>query len=173
MRRKFLCEIGFSLFVVLVAMESAALAQTINPPVVKPPVKVQAPVTPVPTPPAKAEVFQALKSAHQLLSEANHDYDGHRAKADQEVHKALKDLGYHHKKGEPGSAPKDGPAAAKKAAPASQPATHEAQATSDEQLRQARHLLRGVLSQLGSSHPHAAGHVKAAIHEIDRALTVR
>ena len=48
--------------------------------------------------PAQAEAIKALRSAHKLLAEADHDYDGHRAKAAKEVHKALKELGFQPKK---------------------------------------------------------------------------
>ena len=36
------------------------------------------------------------RSAHRLLVEADHDYDGHRARAAHEVHKALEELGARH-----------------------------------------------------------------------------
>ena len=38
------------------------------------------------------EVLKELHHAHRLLEEANHDYDGHRAKAAEELHKAIKAL---------------------------------------------------------------------------------
>ena len=41
-----------------------------------------------------AEVLNTLKSAHQLLLSADRDYDGHRALAAKEVHKALMEVGH-------------------------------------------------------------------------------
>ena len=50
--------------------------------------------------PAKAlattEVINTLKSAERLLVTADHDYDGHRALAAEEVHRALAELGHRH-----------------------------------------------------------------------------
>jgi len=121
--------------------------------------------------PAQAEVVKALRLAHKLLVEADHDYDGHRAKAAEEVHKALKDLGYRHKKPLPGSPLANGTAAPK--THSGQPAVHEPQANSDAQLRQAQEILQGVSKQLGSNHPKAAANVNAAIGEINTALSIR
>ena len=41
-----------------------------------------------------AEVMQTLRGAQSLLANADHDYDGQRAKALAEVHKALVELGH-------------------------------------------------------------------------------
>ncbi len=87
MRRASFRKIRLSLFTVLVAVGSAALAQ--------------APVT---TANSQAAV-QALKTAHALLATANRDYDGHRALADHEVRKAMTALGYRYRKVRTGVAP--------------------------------------------------------------------
>lgn len=125
-----------------------------------------------------AEIVNALKTAHQLLVAADHDYNGHRALAAKEVHKALVEMG-HHKyppTAQPGAAVNTtaGGAAAKKAAHASgQGAGHEAQAASDAQLRQAQQLLQGALSHINARHPKAAANLQAAIDEINTALTIK
>jgi hypothetical protein len=41
------------------------------------------------------QVREALHRAHHLLVEADHDYDGHRARAAHEVHLAIEELGGH------------------------------------------------------------------------------
>ena len=159
MRRKFFWEIGLSLLVVLAALASAASAQTAT--------------TPAPKQPAKAQLVQALKSAHQLLAAADRDYNGHRARAAQEVRKALKELGCHHKTAQAGSTPNNGAVAPKQTASSGQPPVHEPQANSDAQLRQSQQILQGVLKQIGARHPKAAADVKTAIGEINAALSVR
>jgi hypothetical protein len=50
---------------------------------------------------------------------------------------------------------------------------HEAQTTSDAQMRQVQQLLQGSLTQMTARHPQAAANIKAAIAEIDKALAVR
>ena len=40
----------------------------------------------------KGTVLHELRAAHKLLIEADHDYDGHRLKAAEKVHKAIHDL---------------------------------------------------------------------------------
>jgi hypothetical protein len=104
--------------------------------------------------PASSAVVAALKSAHTLLVTANHDYEGHRAKAAKEVHQALRALGYH---------------AAVSTASVSTPSSkvHEAQANSDTQLLQAQQILHGVAGQVST------GHVARAINEINKALAIR
>jgi len=108
-----------------------------------------------------AQALQDLKKAHQLLNEANHDYHGHRARAAEEVHHALRELGHNHK-----------PAAGPKAAPKSAD-TKEAQALSDSQLKQAQQLLQGSLTHLGTRHAKAHANVQAAITEINQAFASR
>ncbi len=150
MRRNLLRGIGSGLlFLVGLAAVSAVVAQT----------------TPGENVPA---VVTALRSAHKLLAEADRDYEGHRAKAAEEVHNALRELGYRPKKAPPGSPANPGPKA-----PSGQAPVHEPQANSDAQLRQALEILQGVSKQLGNSQPKVAANVKAAMGEINTALGIR
>jgi hypothetical protein len=119
---------------------------------------------------AVTEVINTLRTAHQLLTAADHDYDGHRALAAREVHKALKELGHRQTNAQTGAA---GTAGTKKAATVGQTKGNESQANSDAQLRQAQQLLQGVLPQFGTRHPKAAGNVKAAIGQINAALAIK
>ena len=119
----------------------------------------------------KAELVTELKAAHKLLVEANRDYDGHRARAAEEVHKAIKELGgkHHSTRVRPGSPvvpPAAGPGHPKL------PKVHEAQANSDSQLREAHAILRGLEAELGAHHSKAAANVAAAIAEIKTALKI-
>jgi hypothetical protein len=108
---------------------------------------------------ASATVLEDLKKAHHLLVHAIHDYDGHRAKATHEVHKAMKELGYTHKAG------------AAKSAPGT--ATKENQPASDAQLCEAQELLQKAESSLTGRHPKAHANVRAAIGEISTALKIK
>jgi hypothetical protein len=124
-------------------------------------------------PAATGELVATLKSAHILLMEADHDYDGHRHRAAVAVGKAMKVLG---------------------AAPPEMDTTkgrHERQAASDAQLRQAQTILQAAVAAMGTgssnaakskAHPKAqkakghAGalkHVTTAIEEITTALGIR
>jgi hypothetical protein len=116
----------------------------------------------------KVELIEQLISAHKLLAEADRDYDGHRALAAKEVHKAIKELSgnHHHKKAQTTTPP-----VAK--AKAKHPPMREAQATSDAQLSQALAILQGVQANLSASHPKAATNVTAAIAEINTALKIK
>ena len=119
---------------------------------------------------AHAGLIKTLRQAHELLINADHDYDGHRAKAAEEVHNALKELGHHPKKANTGN----GAATKPKAAKTGGGKTHESQATSDAQLQQALQLLQGTLTHLNSGkHPKAAAKVKAAITELNTALKIK
>ena len=124
---------------------------------------------------ATAEVVNAWKSAHQLLVVADHDYDGHRALAAREVHKALMELGHKQSDAVTGAVGAANPSAAgqKKASLTSQAKGNESQANSDAQLRQAQQLLQGVLPQFGTRHSKAASNVKAAIGQINAALAIK
>jgi hypothetical protein len=169
-RRTSFRNIGLSLFVVLVAVESAALAQTV-------PTRrhhytypqqttsvVLAPTTATST--GNSQLVQALKSAQRLLATANRNYDGHRASAAQEVRKAMAALGYRPKKAQAGSTLNPG-------AVAGQAAIRKSQANSDAQLSQARQILQGALMQTNASRPKASTHLKAAIVHINAALSIK
>ena len=155
MCRNLSCVTGLSISLFFVGLASTTWAQA----------------TPVKESP-HAEVIKILRHAHRLLVIADHDYDGHRAKAAAEVHKALKELGYHHPKAQPAK-----PAANGTVVPphAGQPKVHEAQATSDQQLREASAHLEKALNRLTSTgkHPKATANVRAAIAEIKTALKIK
>lgn len=144
----------------------------------------------------KMMALETLHRAHRLLVEADHDYDGHRAKAAESVHKAIEEIEAHHraKLGLTGTAPASSapvstapaksPVKATAAAPGSASVVkgagagkglhdHEAQGVSDAQLRQAQQLLQGSLSEISVRHPHAVAHVEHAIAEINMALKIR
>jgi hypothetical protein len=120
---------------------------------------------------AKHAVLQSLRQAHKLLVNADHDYDGHRARAAEEVHKAIRELEGKHRvnKAQTGMAP----VVTTKPAKVRQPAMHESQANSDAQLRQALTILQGVQTELNSHHPKAFANVTAAIGQINTALRLK
>jgi hypothetical protein len=161
MRRKSFLGIGLLAFAIVagLGLEVAAWAQVVT-------------VGPVQGS-TKAQVVQALKSAHKLLAAANRDYNGHRAQAAQHVQGALKALGYHPKKARPAASPNLAIAAAPRPAVSGKPAVHEVQSTSDAQLRQAQQILAGALTTMSAGHPKAAAKINAAIAEINVALSIR
>ena len=120
----------------------------------------------VPAAPAatKTELIQELRSAEKLLVEADRDYDGHRAKAAAEVHKAIKELGGKH------AGKKLHSASTAKVKPGKGTAVHEPQATSDSQLQQAQAILQGIPTK---SYPKVTANVTAAITEINTALKIK
>jgi hypothetical protein len=120
-----------------------------------------------------AELIKTLRRAHKLLVEADHDYAGHRAKAAEEVHKALEGLGFHHKKVQPGTTAGNGTVVPPQTAHPPQPKVREPQANSDAQLRKARKHLKEALTLFSGTHPKATGNVEKAIGEIDTALGIK
>jgi hypothetical protein len=163
MRWNLLCGLGLSISGILGGL-SLASAQAVT------------------TPPAKGAAKHAsqsvavknLRQAQKLLAEADHDYDGHRAKAAEGVHKALEEMGHKHhaKKVVAGSTPAT-TAAIPKAAHSGKQGEQEAQAVSDSQLGQAQHLLETSLTEITAQHPRAVAHVEKAIAEIKAALAKR
>jgi hypothetical protein len=104
-----------------------------------------------------AQVIHELHEAKHLLDHANHTYNGHRAKADHEIGKAIhvlhpehhKHHAHHHHKTEPQSA-------------------------SDTQLRMAEKLVRAAAHEL-KKHNDAKAHeasklLHQALHEIEQAI---
>jgi hypothetical protein len=126
---------------------------------------------PLPTVTAKHLTLEHLRQAHRLLVEADHDYDGHRARAAEELHKAIRELeGKHHANAvQPGIAP----TVTSKPATPNSAAHHESQGNSDAQLRQALQLLQGTMPHLSGNHPKAATRVNAAIREIEISLKLK
>src|SRR5271166_1119192 len=164
MRRRVLNLVGCSLIICLAGTvpQSAVLAVV--------------PGAIVPTASPHYQVMQSLKAAHRLLSEADHDYQGHRHLAAEEVHKAIEELGHHHHKtGTVAGSTATGVLVAmpKNAAHSPHGKVHESQAESDSQLQQAQQVLEAALQRLGASHSKAAANVHAAIAQINIALSVR
>jgi hypothetical protein len=116
----------------------------------------------------KNAVVTVLHQAHALLQSANHDYDGHRAKAAEQVMHAIHALGHHHHHGQHTALQ-----AAQQIAGAfgGGGAIKEPQAQSDAQLKQAGQLL----TSLNGSVPNAkaAEHIQAALSELNTALKIR
>ena len=112
---------------------------------------------------AMAQVLSELHQAKHLLDHANHDYNGHRAKADHEIGKAIHILHHeHHKKGT-----------------TTKVASHKGaqkgeQQVSDTQLLQAEKLVRAALLELKKHHGEKAHHASKllheAVHEIELAI---
>jgi hypothetical protein len=127
----------------------------------------------------KLDELAKLKSAKKLLEEANHDYQGHRARAVHAIHQAIREIehkgkgiGKHAPTTPANAAAKAAVRAAKASAPKT-PAVHEAQAASDTQLRAAEQLLLKAQAELSTGrHPKASAHVQTAIQELEIALKI-
>jgi hypothetical protein len=104
--------------------------------------------------PANPADVQAVTQAYRLLQQADHDYDGHRAKAMKHLHQAGRVLGVMLKG--------DGKAT-------------EQQGTSDSQLKQAQTMLQQMTSNGagGKRHQKAMQHVTNALSEIQTALSIK
>ena len=103
-----------------------------------------------PPPPAYPPAVPGLLSqAYADLSQADHDYKGHRVRAMKQIEHAAKELGFTLSGTGHG---------------------HEAQVTSDDQLRAAQGLLQQAVSGLP---PRAQEHVQKAIEQISVALSIK
>jgi hypothetical protein len=112
----------------------------------------------------KSAEARALVQAFALLAGANHDYDGHRAKAMGAVEAAVKALD--------GNAAKA--VAAIRQAAKQAGVVHEKQADSDAQLQEAAQALGDVRGTfVKNKQPKVLGHVDAALKEIGIALKIR
>ncbi|HEY1685744.1 MAG TPA: hypothetical protein VGG19_13335 [Tepidisphaeraceae bacterium] len=101
----------------------------------------------------KAQELGNLQEAYDLLRIADHDYKGHRAKAMHAIESAAHEVG-----GEAGAHRRG----------------HEAQVTSDEQLRQAQTLLESVSSMASQmDQTRLSEHVSHALNEIHTALNTK
>jgi hypothetical protein len=118
---------------------------------------------------ANSGVTAALRQVHTLLATADHDYNGHRAKAAQHVAQALRELGGHHAGTNHKAGTGPGRAAGQNAAGNR---ARLPQAQSDAQLQKALQMLSGLGGQI-QNHPNAAGHVQSAITELNTALKIR
>lgn len=154
--------VSVSVFVGGLCPASLAMAQT-------------AVITPAANGPVKHVALESLRQAHRLLVEADHDYDGHRARAAEEVHKAIRELEgkkHHPPKVQPGSTPV-APVVTSRPPKLKQAPVHEAQVSSDIQLREALTIVLGAQAEVNSHHPKAAANVAAAIKEINTALKIK
>ncbi len=128
---------------------------------------------------AKFEEAEVLRQAYNLITTADRDYDGHRAKAEGAVRAAIKELDHQvMKKGNNAqkaeTVKEDSAAAAAKKAADQAPAKHEKQVNSDVQLAQALKILvkvRGVLVE--KKQTTTLKHVDKAIIELETALKVK
>ena len=123
---------------------------------------------------------QSLRQAYSALAAGNHDYNGHRAKAMEELKAALKILdGVVLKNGtaQQKTATTQGQTAVQNAQKgASQTSTvHEDQASSDKLLQQAAQILGPVQASMVAhkQQPKVLARVNAAINEINTALKIR
>ncbi len=107
------------------------------------------------------QVLADLHQAKQLLDHANHTYNGHRAKADHEISKAIHILHHeHHKKGTTAK---------------TTPGKSESQQASDSQLRHAEKLVHAAIHELhkhkdSEKAHHASKLLHEAAHEIELAI---
>jgi len=127
----------------------------------------------------KLKESEALKEAFILMAGANHDYDGHRAKAMHQVEEAIKSLDTSILKngsnGEKIVALEEEITAARArfAAKRSVP-VHEVQQLSDLQMREAHRLLvevHGAMAQ--RNQPKVREHVDNAVIQVETALKIR
>lgn len=172
-RRKFFPWRLLGVVALLAGLSFAGASQAAKPP-------------PAPKKPAKSaltmamqyEQAQALRKAFAALAGGNHDYNGHRARAMQEVKAALKHLD--------GAVMKHGSAQLKQGTTAGKaavglvekvaqntPTLHERQAGSDAQIRQGGELLAQVRGTLVKQQGIVQKHVDKAIQEVKIALQTR
>jgi hypothetical protein len=104
--------------------------------------------------PANPADVQAVTQAYRLLSQADHDYQGHRAKAMKHLHQAGRVLGL--------SLKGDGK-------------NKEQQGSSDAQLKQAQTTLQQMTANAsgGRRHQRVMQHVNSAMGEISTALSIK
>jgi hypothetical protein len=138
---------------------------------------------------SREELIESLHSSRTYLTQANHDYQGHRAKALEEVGNAIKMLSPATSQAK---ATQAGLASANHAKAANPPASSTpttsptkasaspiSQATSDEHLAEAKQLLQSVESQMANtginSHQfmQARSSIQIAIRELNLALVDR
>ena len=127
----------------------------------------------------KLKEANVLREAYVALAAANHDYDGHRAKAMNQLQAAVKVLDEAVAKNgsaaaKAASAYENAVAAqAKRAAKATAP-VHEDQRLSDAQLRKAAQMLADVRPSMNQvNQPVVLGHVDNAIKQLGIALKIR
>jgi hypothetical protein len=112
-----------------------------------------------------ASLAQEIQQVRALLAQANHDYEGHRVKAMEHLHKSI-----HHLHKDTNSKFKSGKV--------TEGVGGENQAVSDAQLKKAVNTLKVIQGQLNSlpTTPHrtsANEHLTEAISHLNTALTIR
>lgn len=126
-----------------------------------------------------AQQAEALKKAFVALAMANHDYNGHRARAMESVRAAYKELDkVINKRGtalqKAKSQQEDALAAAAKQAAKQAPPVHENQVFSDNQLLQAADILIQLsVVYTQQQQQKLLGHVSNSLNEITVALQIR
>ena len=125
---------------------------------------------------AHAALVTQLHAAHALLVQADHDYDGHRAKAAHEVTKAIHELTGHHNAGAGGQAGAKNQQAAGQAGAKNQQAggakQKMPQAQSDAMLQKAAQMLSATVAKMPAGHKSTA-HIHTAITELGTALKIK
>jgi hypothetical protein len=114
-----------------------------------------------------SSTLTALHQAKTLLDTAIHDYDGHRAKAVEEVHHAIKELSPHHN----GVGHKGAKTAAAATGAKQTTTPGETQQQSDAQLKQALEILSGLHQNQGNAK--VGTHLTNAITELNTALKIK
>jgi hypothetical protein len=159
MCKKWVSTIGIVIFSFLMCLAacSTSSAQTVN---VRPHVNNK----------EKTDVLQEIRSAQKLLAEADHDYDGHRAKALAEVHTAINAISGNRSQTNNQSASAAASAAGKHSSE-KKSSEKESQEKSDAQLQQAQTILQGLQQEVATHHSKASRNVNSAITEINAALS--
>jgi hypothetical protein len=129
---------------------------------------------------ANSQLVTALKSAYTLLLQTGQDYSGHKTLAAQNVRDALAALSTRSSRkansaNSTNSTTNAATVAVKKKVTAStqQLSVQETQAASDAKMLQAKQILQQALTQMDVSRAKAATSVKAAIVEINAALSIQ
>jgi hypothetical protein len=124
---------------------------------------------------ASGDVLTSLHEAKTLLDTAIHDYDGHRAKATEEIHHAIHELSPHHKSGKGTGTAATTKTAEKVANNGAAKGTTpgETQAQSDKQLKQALQILSGLDGQIPAANGKASQHLRNAVSELNVALKIK
>jgi hypothetical protein len=124
--------------------------------------------------PHHGQLLKALHHAKELLEKADHDYDGHRAKAVHLLTQAIHKLKPHPVA--PASAPQPTAGAGQQPGVPKTPATSQepkmVQAESDRHLKEAAEILGKVQPHVQEHHQEAAALLTTAIQEIHTALSI-
>lgn len=115
----------------------------------------------------KSAEVEELHKAKELLEKADHDYNGHRERAVEDINKAIHTL--HHHAGKAGKSEKGEEKKPEEKKP--EGGKKEPQKKSDEQLREATKILEEVEKQLHEKHAKGGGeHHKKAAEDVKHAI---